>query len=98
MSWLRAFGIEERVFWQEDWREEFGGNNPEKLKRLDATYYRPYGAVLGRAPKGRHGYQGRVERSLKNAMMRSFIFLYFSLSKMKNSFCTMHESGYTGTT
>jgi len=46
MSWLRAFGIEERVFWQEDWGEEFGGNNPEKLKRLDATYYKSYGAVL----------------------------------------------------
>ncbi|MBC7189968.1 hypothetical protein H5U35_07170, partial [Candidatus Aerophobetes bacterium] len=36
---------------------------PEKLKKLNEKYYRPYGAVLGRAPKGRKGYQGRVERS-----------------------------------
>ena len=40
-----------------------GGDNPEKLKKLVERYHRPYGAVLGRAPKGRKGYQGRVERS-----------------------------------
>ena len=39
MSWLRAWGIKEEVFWQEDW----GGDNPEKLKKLDEGYYRPYG-------------------------------------------------------
>jgi len=39
-----------------------GGDNPEKLKKLNEKYYRPYGAVLGRAPK-KKGYQGRVERS-----------------------------------
>jgi len=63
MSWLRCFGIEKETFWQEDWGEEFGGDNPEKLRKLNEKYYRPYRAVLGRAPKGRHGYQGRVERS-----------------------------------
>jgi len=63
MSWLRGWGIEEEVFWQEDWGQEFGGDNPKKLRRLDEKYYRPYGAKLGRAPKGRKGYQGRVERS-----------------------------------
>lgn len=78
MNWLRAFAIEQRVFWQEDWGEEFRGNNPEKLKRLDAIYYKPYGAVLGRAPKGRYGYQERVERSLTDAMTRSSILTLLS--------------------
>jgi len=42
---------------------EFGGENPEHLEKLDAKYYRPFGARLARAPKGREGYQGRAERS-----------------------------------
>ena len=63
MSWLRAWGIEVEVDWQEDWGPEFGGENPEHLEKLDAKYYRPFGARLRRAPKGRKGYQGRVERS-----------------------------------
>jgi hypothetical protein len=63
MSWLRAWGIEVEVDWQEDWGSEFGGENPEHLAKLDEKYYRPFGARLRRAPKGRKGYQGRVERS-----------------------------------
>ena len=63
MSWIRAFGIEEEVLWQEDWGQEFGGDNPDKLEKLDRIYYRPLGARLRRCPKGRKGYQGRVERS-----------------------------------
>jgi len=43
MSWLRAWGIKEEVFWQEDWGGEWGKDNPEKLKKLDERYYRPYG-------------------------------------------------------
>ena len=42
---------------------EFEGENPEHLAKLDEKYYRPFGAKLRRAPKGRKGYQGRVERS-----------------------------------
>ena len=42
---------------------KFGGENPEHLAKLDEKYYRPFGAKLMRAPKGRKGYQGRVERS-----------------------------------
>jgi hypothetical protein len=34
MSWLRAWGIKEEVFWQEDWGQEFGGDNPKKIKRI----------------------------------------------------------------
>ena len=43
MSWLRAWGIKEEVFWQEDWEKDVEGDNPEKLKKLDERYYRPYG-------------------------------------------------------
>lgn len=97
MSWLRAWGIKEEVFWQEDWGQEWGGDNPEKLKKLNEKYYRPYGAVLGRAPKGRKGYQGRVERSHRK-MMRNSIFLFCPLLTAKKSFYSMQQSGYTGTT
>ena len=61
--WFRAWGIETEVDWQEDWGSEFGGDNSEYLAELDERYYRPFGARLRRAPKGRKGYQGRVERS-----------------------------------
>ena len=63
MKWIRSFGIKEEIYWQEDWGQEFGGDNPKKLKELDERYYRVVGARLARAPKGRKGYQGRVERS-----------------------------------
>ena len=63
MSWLRAWGIEGEVQWQEDWGVEFGGDNPIRLARLEERVYRPYGARLCWVPKGRKGYQGRVERS-----------------------------------
>ncbi|RLE06868.1 hypothetical protein DRJ00_09045 [Candidatus Aerophobetes bacterium] len=57
-----------------------GGDNPEKLKKLDERYYRPYGAVLGRAPKGRKGYQGRVERSHKTDDEKFYIPLLSSIN------------------
>ena len=65
--------------WQEDWGEEFGGDNPEKLRKLNEKYYRPYRAVLGRAPKGRHGYQGRVERSHRTDDEEFYIPLLLSI-------------------
>ena len=83
MSWLRPFGMEEEVFWQEDWGEEFGEGNPEKLRKLDAAYYKPYGAVLGRAPKGRKGYQGRVERSHRTDDEEFYIPLLLSIKNEK---------------
>ncbi|MCL0094358.1 hypothetical protein M1N58_00450, partial [Dehalococcoidales bacterium] len=63
MLWLRRHGIDSEVVWQTDWGEEFGGSNPEKLALLEERYYRPLGARLARIPKGRKGYNGRVERS-----------------------------------
>jgi len=42
---------------------EFGGENSKHLEKLDEKHYQPFGARLRRTPKGRKGYQGRVERS-----------------------------------
>ncbi|MCD6171582.1 MAG: helix-turn-helix domain-containing protein [Thermoplasmata archaeon] len=80
MSWLRAWGIKEEVFWQEDWGQEWGGDNLEKLRKLNEKYYKPYGAILGRAPKGRKGYQGRVERSHKTDDEEFYIPLLSSIN------------------
>ena len=63
MLWLRRYGIDSEVIWQTDWGEEFGGSNPQKLVMLEEKYYQPLGAHLARIPKGRKGYNGRVERS-----------------------------------
>jgi len=63
MLWLRRYGLKGEVAWQTDWGEEFGGSNPEKLAMLQEKYYQPLGAHLARIPKGRKGYNGRVERS-----------------------------------
>ncbi|GBC95284.1 hypothetical protein HRbin16_01071 [bacterium HR16] len=63
MRWIRDFGIKELVVWQTDWGEEFGGDNPQKLSELQQRYFAPLGAQLARYPKGRKGYNGRVERS-----------------------------------
>ncbi len=83
MSWLRAWGIEEEVFWQEDWGQEFGGDNPKKLRKLNEKYYRPYKAILGRAPKGRKGYQGRVERSHRTDDEEFYIPMLTSINNEK---------------
>ncbi|MEO0121430.1 MAG: integrase core domain-containing protein, partial [candidate division WOR-3 bacterium] len=63
--WLRYWGIDKEVFYKEDWGKEFGGDDPHKLRLINERRYKIYGAVLGKAPKGRKGYQGRVERSHK---------------------------------
>jgi len=43
MSWPRIWGI------KEDWEKII----PEKLRKLNEKYYKPYGAILGRVPKKR---------------------------------------------
>jgi transposase len=62
MLWLRRYGISREVMWQTDWGVEFGGTNPRAIERLDSGY-RVMGARLVRYPRGRKGYNGRVERS-----------------------------------
>jgi hypothetical protein len=53
MLWLRWYGIRGEVVWQTDWGEEFGGSNPEKLKKLQEQFYKPIGSELARIPLGR---------------------------------------------
>ncbi len=63
MLHLRAHGIKGRVGWQTDWGSEFGGSDLARIAGLQEKYYDTLGAVLCRYPKGRKGYNGRVERS-----------------------------------
>jgi len=63
MLHLRANGIRGRVVWQTDWGSEFGGSDLGRISELQRKYYLPLGATLARYPKGRKGYNGRVERS-----------------------------------
>ncbi len=63
MSWLRAFGIEEEVLWQENWGQEWGGDNPGKLEKLDKEYYRPLGARLKKCPKGEKDIKEELKKS-----------------------------------
>ena len=63
LRWLRRRGIQGRVQIQTDWGEEFGGDNPRRLRRLNTRYFAGLDAQLCRYPLGRKGYNGRVERS-----------------------------------
>ncbi len=63
LMWLRGFGVEEEVEFQTDWGQEFGGDNPEQVRQLSDRFLAPLGGRLCRYPKGRKGYNGRVERS-----------------------------------
>ena len=63
LLWLRAFGIDVPVTFQTDWGQEFGGDNPDQVLRLSHRFLNPLDAQLARYPKGRKGYNGRVERS-----------------------------------
>jgi hypothetical protein len=63
LMWLRAFGCETAVTFQTDWGQEFGGDNPEHVRQLSDQFLDPLDGQLARYPKGRKGYNGRVERS-----------------------------------
>jgi len=63
LMWLRAHGIETPVTFQTDWGQEFGGDNPERVRQLSKQFLDPLDGQLARYPKGRKGYNGRVERS-----------------------------------
>ena len=47
-----------------------GKDDPNKLRELDEKYLRIYGAVLGRAPKGkrimREGWRDLIEQTMRN--------------------------------
>lgn len=62
---LRSCGIRGRVAWQIDWGGESDGSDRARLQELKEQHYASLGAVLARCPRGRKGYNGRVERSLR---------------------------------
>ena len=63
LLWLRTLGVEQKVEFQTDWGQEFGGNNPTRIALLAQRFLHPLGGDLRRYPLGRKGYNGRVERS-----------------------------------
>jgi len=60
LMWLRAFGTQTSVTFQTDWGQEFGGDNPERVRQLSHQFLQPLQGQLARYPKGRKGYNGRV--------------------------------------
>lgn len=63
LLWLHAFGCDMPVTFQTDWGQEFGGDNPDQIVHLSQQFLEPLDGQLKRYPKGRKGYNGRVERS-----------------------------------
>lgn len=63
LLFVRAHGIEGPLAFQTDWGQEFGGDNPDQIEEINQRFLRPLGGELTRYPKGRKGYNGRVERS-----------------------------------
>lgn len=63
LLWLRAHGVTCPVQFQTDWGSEFGGDNPDKIHRLNEQFLAPMEGSLHRYPLGRKEYNGRVERS-----------------------------------
>jgi transposase InsO family protein len=63
LLWLRSFSVEWAVVFQTDWGMEFGGDNPQHVEEWNQRFLAPVGGALRRYPKGRKGYNGRVERS-----------------------------------
>ena len=69
--------------------EEFDGSNPEKLAMLEDKYYQRLGAHLARIPKGRKGYNGRVERGYRSDDENS-IFPSCSVFRMSKN-CSIRQ-------
>jgi transposase len=63
LLWLRSFSVDWPVVFQTDWGVEFGGDNPKNIEEWNERFLAPLGGALKRYPKGRKGYNGRVERS-----------------------------------
>lgn len=63
LLWLRAHEVDTAVTFQTDWGQEFGGDNPHRIKELETRFLKPLHGNLCRYPIGRKGYNGRVERS-----------------------------------
>ncbi|MBA2124059.1 hypothetical protein B9J78_03890 [bacterium Unc6] len=49
--WLRAFGFYQKLYFQTDWGEEFGGKSFTKLENLQKRYFSPLNIQLLRTRK-----------------------------------------------
>ena len=97
MLWLRRYGLDSELVWQTDWGEEFGGSNPEELAMLEEKYYQPLRSNLIRIPKGRKGYNGRVERS-HCADDKEVYTPFWPVSRMNRISWKRQQAGNTSTT
>ncbi|MEO0093977.1 MAG: helix-turn-helix domain-containing protein, partial [candidate division WOR-3 bacterium] len=60
--WLRAFGVQWRIFIQTDWGEEFGDKSERKIRIMNKLLAN-LGAEITRIQKGKKEQNGYVERS-----------------------------------
>jgi len=65
IAWLRTFGIMQRLFFQTDWGEEFGGKSLRKLARIEKMFDK-FNAELLRIKKGAPQENAYVERVHKS--------------------------------
>ena len=88
LLWLRRFSIEGAVIFQTDWGMEFGGDNPKRVEEWTNQFLAPLGGALKRYPKGRKGYNGRVERSHRTDD-EEFYAPYLLLAKSEEDFLAL---------
>jgi hypothetical protein len=49
---VESFRLRDRVTFQTDWGQEFGGDNPERVSQLSEQFLSPLEGQLARYPKG----------------------------------------------
>jgi transposase len=62
-NWLRAHGMDQRLFYQTDWGSEFGGTQLWKLERIQRRVLDPWNVQLLRIRKGQWKDNAYVERT-----------------------------------
>jgi transposase len=62
-AWLRAHGMDQRLFYQTDWGSEFGGTTFWKLERIQRRILDPWNVQLLRIRKGQWKDNAYVERT-----------------------------------
>jgi len=94
LMWLRAFQCETLVTFQTDWGQEFGGDNPQRVQQLSKQFLSPLDGQLARYPKGRKGYNGRVERSHRSDDEEFYRPLLLSISDRDEFLAYAHRWEY----
>lgn len=86
-SWLRAFGVREKIILQTDNGMEFGGPaNTRKRKLMQASIFAPRGVTLLNIPEGKKEANSYVERSHRTDDEEFYIpqcFLYHGTAHPK---------------